>query len=124
MDVPYIVSVEFDLEGGEATVGGNVSITLPSYITLLPQAELDEARSSTFTDRLAIAAGRRSMTGDLLVLTGTGQMYRLDRTRYEIPSGPACPVDYGRYVAIGVGYRVVVDWLLRYAERVYDVEAA
>lgn len=116
--------VEFELEGGEMTVSGNVSITLPPYITLLPQVELDWARHAPFADRLIIAAGRQPSTGDIVALSGAGKLYNLACKRHRVPDGPVCPTDYGKHVAIGTGFLIVASWLIVWADRVYNVEVA
>lgn len=111
--------MEFELEGDTWTeVSDNVEITLPEYMTMLPQEELNEARRAVQRDQMIVAAGRRPGTDEVVILTATNRLMTL----HGVPDGKVIPIDWGHRIAVereGEGYyEMTADWAIANAEPV------
>ena len=85
--------MELHIDGAqEASIEGQVTIEVPSYMELLPPIEFAEARTSGIRNRLVIAAGRDPKTLDLILITGTGAI--LSYSGYSL-EGAVRPVNHG-----------------------------
>ena len=82
----------------EMAVDGNVEVTLPSFMTMLPQASLDQLCNRQQRDRVIIAAGRKSDSTKVVMLTANGVFLSLD---IVLPKGDVFPVDHGQKLMVG-----------------------
>lgn len=96
----YTVAVVLKLGNGNVDVTGDVVITLPCYITMLLQDQLNECTLSQRPDTLIIAAGRETTTGDIVFVTGSGTIMVLDVAEHDVPDGRALPMEWGHGIVI------------------------
>lgn len=110
----YNCNMEFELEGGSFEAQGNVEVTLPDYMVMLPQAELDEARRAVQRDQMIIAAGRKPDSDEIVVMTATAKLMVLNAGEHGIPTGKVLPIDFGHTVAIEHEgyYEMASDWVI------------
>lgn len=110
--------MELELEGGPAVeVSGNVEVTLPDYMTMLPQEELNEARRAVQRDKVIIAAGRRPEdTDEVVILTATNRLMVLRVAQYGVPDGKVIPINWGHSLAVEGYYEMAADWAIANAE--------
>lgn len=90
-------------------------MTLPGYMTMLPQEELDEARRSAERDQMIVAAGRKPDTNEIMMMTAIGRLMSLEPEQHGIPAGSVFPIDFGHTVVVEVkgGYfEIASDWLV------------
>lgn len=78
---------------------GNVEVQLPSYVSMLPSKELEEARCSNNREKLVIAAGRVPGTDVVLLCNGDGLLMDLITTGVSNPR--VYPTMGGKGVVIG-----------------------
>lgn len=110
--------MEFELEGGSFEATGNIEVTLPDYMVLLPAEELTEARRAIQADQMVIAAGRRPDSDEIVLMTADNRLLVLDGAAHELPKGRAFPTDFGHTIAIDNdefvrGYfEVAADWAI------------
>ena len=105
----------------ELHVEGPVTIELPAWMHLLPVDERDEVSNAPNRDKLVVAAGRHPM-GDIVFLTGDGQLWEIDGEAQEKAGMPLwnveiAPVDHGQtleYIMTG-SFEVAVDFALQHA---------
>lgn len=102
--------MELTIEGHPSfQVEGTVTIELPSYMQLLPPDELEEARTAENRDGLILAAGRHP-SGDIVFLTGAGELLELDCRLNHVPeSGRAFPIDFGQMLRFEAGNGHVME---------------
>ena len=114
--------MELVLEGHPAFhVEGTVTVELPAYMKLLPQEELNEVRKADNRDKLAVAAGRHPETGDLVFLTGAGELYEVHFNEFipdrRIVTESMFPIDHGNTIRIELqeleGIEVDIAWAMR-----------
>lgn len=92
--------MELELEGdSDIEMSGNIEITLPNYMTMLSQEELNTAHLSQGSD-VIIAAGRKPLTSEIVMFTADKRVFVLDAASYDIPKGRVFPIDFGRMIAI------------------------
>lgn len=110
--------MELELEGGSFEAVGNVEVTLPDYMVMLPQEELDEAKRAVQRDQMIIAAGRKPDTGEIVFMTATSRLMVLDAGKHEIPDGKVIPIDWGHGLAVEHEgyYAMASDWVIDNAE--------
>jgi hypothetical protein len=99
-------------------VEGTVTVELPAYMRMLPEEELKEARTSDNRDKLVLAAGRHPESGDLVFLTGIGELMEVDLEQFQVPATDAMwPINGGRGIRIELrdfeGIDVDADWAMR-----------
>ena len=85
---------------------GDLEISIPDHMVMLPQEELDEVMSLHPKDRSnkIIAAGKRKGTVQVEFVTGDGAIYSLDQGDLGIlADGEAFPDDFGQTLSIEVG---------------------
>ncbi len=99
--------MELTLEGHPSFhTEGTVTVALPEWMYTLPQDEIDEARTAENRDGLILAAGRHPGSGDIVFLTGDGQLREIKRSRLrkeQVPAGEAMPVDFGQTIKVEDG---------------------
>lgn len=110
--------MELELEGGSTEVSGNVEVTLPDYMVMLPQEELTEVRRAAQRDQMIIAAGRKPDTGEIVLMTGEAKLMVLKAGAFGIPDGPVLPIDFGHTLAVEKEgyYEMASDWVIENAE--------
>lgn len=117
--------MELTIEGNPAAhVEGPVTIELPPWMRLLPPHELAQAKVADNRGSLVVAAGRHP-TGDIVFLTGDGQLWELDGETQEKSGMPmfnveVAPIDCGHtieYIMTG-SFEVAVDWALEHARSI------
>lgn len=118
----YNCDMELELDGAsELEVSGNIEITLPSYMTMLPQVELDEVMATKLHQQeLIIAAGRKA-SGEIVLFTASKQVFVLGVGKHNFPDGQVYPIDAGYGIAIftnGGFHEVPSIWALRAAEAI------
>ena len=97
-DVWYHYSMEFELEGGQFVSSGNVEITLPDYMVMLPQEQLDAIETG---EQLIIAAGRATVDADdIVVMTNKGVFKVLSSITKNLPHGIVSPDSFGWTLSI------------------------
>lgn len=101
--------MEFILQGRTAVhTEGSIMIELPDYMVVLPEPELQEALSTTNNGDLIIAAGRHQ-DGDIVLLTGSGDMMEIDCVEASLPTlGRVVPAEFGRSLLIEITCRCVI----------------
>jgi hypothetical protein len=105
----------------ELHVEGPVTIELPPWMRMLPPAELAEVKTAANRASLVVAAGRHPM-GDIVFLTGDGQLWEIDgETQQEsgmpMVNAAVAPIDCGHtleYVMTG-SFEIDIDWALERA---------
>lgn len=95
--------MELTIEGHPSFhVEGTVTVELPSWMTVLPEPELEEARTAENRDGLILAAGRHP-DGDIVFLTGLGELKEIKWEDNGLPRlGKVFPIDYGQTIRIEV----------------------
>lgn len=79
--------MELTLNGDtECNAEGTVTIELPSYMKLLDSSELQAACKNEVRAQLAVAAGQHPETGDLVFLTGAGEIIEVDVKQFNFPA--------------------------------------
>jgi len=114
-------NMELELDGaGEIEALGNIEITLPDYMTMLSQVELDDARQAVHKEHLIVAAGRKPGGTEIVLFTADNRVYVFDTARYEVPEGKAFPIDRGQALCIqdASGFEVSSDWVLELSDAV------
>jgi hypothetical protein len=107
--------MEFEFENSDGiTVVGDVEITLPDHMTLLSQTELIEVQKSG-NECLIIAAGRDPDTAELVFMTSTTKLLKLNVTELDFPDGDVYPSDFGQSVCIGPNFEIAADWIVENA---------
>lgn len=116
----------------EMHVEGPVTIELPPWMHLLPVDERDEASNAPNRSKLAVAAGRHPV-GDIVFLTGDGQLWELDGETQERSGLPmfnveVTPIDHGltlEYIMTGIDapfevapFEVATSWALERARSI------
>lgn len=98
----------------EFGIEGPVNIKLPEFMTLLPAEELKE--SITDGNRNLILAAGRHPSGDIVVLTGNGELRELKKGEYGIPEGAVTPTDHGQTLLVGGdGFEIASEWFVENA---------
>jgi hypothetical protein len=113
--------MELELDGtSEIEMSGDIEITLPDYMIMLPQSELDDARRARQKEHLIVAAGRKPGSNDIVLFTADNRVYVFDTAKYEVPSGEAFPIDCGQSLRIhdANGFEVSSDWVLELSDAV------
>lgn len=113
--------MELELEGDTSVeVSGGVEMTLPDYMTMLPQEELNEARRAVQRDQMIVAAGRRPGTDEVVILTATNRLLVLHVAQHGVPDGKVIPIDWGHGLAVEREgyYEMAADWAIANAEPV------
>lgn len=110
--------MELELEGGSFEAVGNVEVTLPNYMTMLPQEELDEARRAARRDQMIVGAGRKPGTDEIVLMTATSKLMVLKTSGYGIPTGRVIPIDFGHGLAVKQDdyFKMTSDWVITNAE--------
>lgn len=95
--------MELTIEGHPSFhVEGTVTVELPSWMTVLREDELEEARTAENRDGLILAAGRHP-SGDIVFLTGLGELKELKWEESALPRlGKVFPIDFGQTLRIEV----------------------
>lgn len=107
--------MELTIEGHPSFhVEGSVTIELPDYMKLLPDDELEEARTAANRDCLILAAGYHPNGRDLVFLTGAGELLEINARTHSLPHGDAYPYEFGHTVRID-SYEIANDWLIENA---------
>ena len=96
-------------------VDGQVTIDLPEWMVLLSPEELEEAKANENRQDLVFAVGRHS-SGDIVVLTGAGELRELRPDSHEFPDGPVRPSNGGRHVTVGDDYMVSACFIIANAD--------
>jgi hypothetical protein len=97
---------------------GTVTVELPAYMKVLPAEELEEARSADNRDKLVLAAGRHPESGDLVFLTGAGELMEVNLEQFQVPpTFLMFPIDHAQTIRIELvdfeGIEVAADWAMR-----------
>lgn len=114
--------MEFELEGGSFEAVGNVEVTLPDYMVMLPKEELEEARRAAQADQMVVAVGRKPGTSDIVLFTADNRLMILDAAAHKIPDGKVLPIDWGHGVAVDNPefvkgyYEMASDWVIENAQ--------
>jgi hypothetical protein len=110
--------MELELEGGSVEASGNIEVTLPNYMTMLPQEELDEARRAVQRDQMIVAVGRKPGTDEVVILTATSKLMVLKVAEHGVPEGRVIPIDWGHGLAVEREgyYEMAADWAIANAE--------
>jgi len=120
----YIQGMELVLEVNSAFhVDGPVTVELPEYMNVLPLDEYLEASSAKNRGELVLAAGRHPESGDIVFLTGYGELKELkvgeqddpEAMSFDIPSGRTKPTDFGQTICVDLEegtYEIAADWAL------------
>lgn len=117
-----MISMEFELEGGSIEVTGDIEVTLPNYMMMLPKEELEEARRASQRDQMIIAVGRRPGTSDIVLFTADNRLLCLNAMNHNVPTGKVLPIDWGHGIAIDVEgssrgyYEMTSDWVIENAD--------
>lgn len=101
---------ELTIEGHPSFhVEGTVTIELPDWMHLLPESELKEARTAENRDGLILAAGRHK-SGDIVFLTGLGELKELKWDESALPRlGRVFPIDFGQTLRIEVNNHRTIE---------------
>jgi len=129
--------MEFEVSGGGTLeVSGDIEVTIPDYMAMLVQSELDEVSCFGVLERsqVIIAAGRKPKTNDIVILTGDNMFMTLDC--HQLPYGvryanDIVPTDSGRTL---IAFDAIVDksnrqmaidsrWVIEQAKKIGDVLA-
>lgn len=102
-------------------VEGTITIELPTYMKLLAEDELKNALVAENRDKLVLAAGRHPSTGDLVFLTGAGELMEVNFNKFvpdpRIVPEAMFPIDHGQAIRIELheleGVEVDVEWAMR-----------
>lgn len=111
--------MELELDGGGMEASGNVEVTLPDYMTMLPQEELAEARRAAQNDQMIIAAGKKPDSDEIVLMTGDARLMVLKKPgRFGIPEGRVLPIDFGMTLAVEKEgyYEMASDWVIDNSE--------
>ncbi len=110
--------MELELEGGSFELSGDIEVTLPGYMTILPHEELEEARRAVQRDQMVIAAGRKPGTDEIVLMTATSRLMVLKIAEHDIPDGQVIPIDFGHTVVVEREgyYEMAADWVIANAE--------
>jgi len=105
---------------------GTITIELPAYMKLLEAGELGEACKAENRDKLVVAAGRHPGTGDLVFLTGVGELMEVDLKQFDCPATyDMFPIDHGNSIRIELvefeGIEVAVDWAYRVGRQLINL---
>jgi hypothetical protein len=116
------MSMELELDkSASITMVGDVEITLPDYMTMLVQDELDECKKASNAHDLIIAAGRHP-SGEIVVLSAKMQFYVMERGVFGTPDGSVVPDDCGQSIVINPGanpdFVMTAGWFIDNAERI------
>ena len=105
--------MELELEGNDSiTIIGDAEITLPDYMTMLPQEELNECRENKDQVHLIIAAGRHP-NGDIVAVTANMKFMCMKHGEFGIPDGQVEPIDCGQTLRIDErNYEMATDWFI------------
>jgi len=89
---------------------GSVTVELPEYMSVLPESELEEARTATNREGLILAAGRDPKSHDIVFLTGAGELMEIKWDEANLPSlGRVTPIDYGQTIRIEVNRHRAIE---------------
>lgn len=91
--------MEFELEGSEACVEGDVEMILPDHMTMLCSDELERVKTSTDITQRVIAAGRHPKTNEVIMVVATGRVFSTNRFNLDV--GKVFPINDGNTVVIG-----------------------
>ena len=115
----YDVCMELTLEGHTMFhAEGTITIDLPAYMKLLETGELAEACKAENRAELIVAAGRHPGSGDLVFLTGVGELLEVDLNQFDCPATyDMFPIDHGNTIRIELvefeGIEVDAGWARR-----------
>lgn len=110
--------MELELDGGDVIVEGNIQITLPDYMTMLPQQELSELKHAQQRNQMIVAAGRKPNTTDIVLVTADNRILVLDAAKHQIPEGVIVPIDWGHSLLVeadGPDFEIASDWAIENA---------
>lgn len=111
------MELELD-ESASISVIGDTEITLPDYMTMLPQDELDECKTADSASYLIIAAGRHP-NGDIVALNAQMQFYTLKHGVFGEPGGQITPIDHGLTLRIDEhDFEIASDWFVDKARKI------
>lgn len=114
--------MQLTIEGHpEVFVEGQVTVELPKYLHLLPDDELEEARTAENRHGLILAAGRHPNGEDIVFLTGAGDLIELNIWQHGLPPVDVKPIDFGQSLAFTVktgSYEVPNTWAIENGNRI------
>jgi hypothetical protein len=94
--------MELSLDGSptmQAT--GHITIDLPSYMHQLDEVSFQAARSASDKLERILAIGRHAASGDIVFLTGAGDLRQLDMAQFRVPLiADVEPVDNGSQIRV------------------------
>lgn len=114
-------AMELELEGGDLEVSGDIEVSLPDFMVMLPAEELAEARRAVQRDQMVIAAGRRPDSDEIVMMTGDNRLLTLAGDQHQLPRGKVVPIDFGHGLAIESDeyvrgfFEAAADWAIENA---------
>lgn len=108
---------------------GTVTVELPSYMRLLPADELTQARTAGQRAQMALAAGRHPRTGDLVFITGIGEIVEVHLDQLRVPETTEMyPIDCGHTIRVVLKdtdafdpIEVATDWAIHVGHTLFNV---
>lgn len=92
--------MELEFEGGELQAVGPTEVSLPAYMSTLPDDQVEVAQASSCSSALVIAAGRNPVTAEIVLLTGDGKLLAYAPDKQPTVSGVVKPAMCGLRVYV------------------------
>lgn len=126
----YDVFMELTLEGHTMFhAEGTVTIELPEYMKPLEPGERAEALKAENRPQLIVAAGRHPNSGDLVFITGVGELMEVRFNEFipdeRLVTESMFPIDHGQTIKIVLrdfeDVEVSAEWALRVGRQLINL---